>query len=132
MDHELTIGMVAQRTGISIDTLRYYERAGLLFDVARLANGHRRYRAWHVRWVAFLTRLRAADMPIATLRRYAVLVRAGDETRDQRMAVLEAHRDDVRAKIDALTTHLEAIERKIRMYADGECAGGDANAGATE
>ena len=113
----LTIAEAAARTGLAATTLRYYERAGLLLaPVGRAPSRHRRYSADDLRWVEMLTCLRATGMPIRTLRAYAALVRAGAGSEAQRMALLEAHRAEVRAAMAETRRHLEAIERKIDLY----------------
>jgi DNA-binding transcriptional MerR regulator len=114
-----TIADVADRTGVSAHALRYYERIGLL-DVGRQASGHRRYTEHDVERVVFITRLRATAMPIREIQRYFALVSAGPATEDERLALLEAHRADVRARLRELESALDAIERKIARYG-GSC-----------
>lgn len=113
---ELSIADVAQRTGVSAHTLRYYERVGLIEPVGRADSGHRRYSEREVRWVEVLTKLRATGMPIRRMRAYAELVRAGEGNEDDRLALLEAHRDEVRAQLAEVARHLEFIETKIEIY----------------
>ena len=116
---------VADRTGFSLDTLRYYERIGLLLDVERTAGGRRRFAERDVWWLNLLRCLRDAEMPIAEMLRFTELVRAGDEARPARLALLEAHdariedriarlrecQDQVRTKID----HYRALETKAAL-----------------
>jgi DNA-binding transcriptional MerR regulator len=97
----LTIAEAAEVTGLSAHTLRYYERAGLLEPVGRNRSGHRRYRKAHLERITFLQRLRATGMPIREVRRYAELMQAGEATNAARLALLEAHRDDVLAELEA-------------------------------
>ncbi len=113
---ELTISDVAEHTGLSNHTLRYYERAGLLLEVERNGSGHRRYSAQDVEWVTLVTKLRATGMPIRLIRRYAELVRAGEGNERERLAILEAHRAEVVAKIDELQHNLELIDYKVGLY----------------
>lgn len=114
----LTIAEAAAATGLTPHTLRYYERDGLLLDaVERASSGHRRYTERDLGWIHLLTRLRATGMPIREIREYAELVRQGDGTESQRMALLQAHRDAVRAQLAEVTEHLAAIEMKIDVYA---------------
>jgi DNA-binding transcriptional MerR regulator len=116
---DLSIAYVAARTGLTAHTLRYYERAGLMLGpVDRAPSSHRRYSEADVRWVTLLTRLRATGMPIRQVRAYAALVRAGDGNEAERLALLEAHRDGVRAQLGAMRRHLDAVERKIALYRD--------------
>jgi len=114
----LTIAEAAAATGLTPHTLRYYERDGLLLDaVERASSGHRRYTERDLGWIHLLTRLRATGMPIREIREYVELVRQGEGTEPQRMALLEAHRDAVRAQLAEVTEHLAAIEMKIDVYA---------------
>lgn len=114
----LTIAEAAAATGLSAHTLRYYERDGLLLDaVERASSGHRRYTERDLGWLHLLTRLRATGMPIREIREYAELVRQGESTEPQRLALLQAHRDAVRAQLAEAAEHLAAIEMKIDVYA---------------
>ncbi|MGK4003613.1 MerR family transcriptional regulator [Sorangium sp. So ce1036] len=116
----LTIAAVAAATGTSAHTLRYYERIGLIRPVSRARSGHRRYGPDDVRWVEFLRKLHATGMPIRRMLAYAALVRRGDDTISERRALLEAHRDEVAAKLAEQEAHLEIIEKKVRMYQELE------------
>jgi DNA-binding transcriptional MerR regulator len=119
MEQGFTIAEVAERTGLTAHTLRYYERAGLLDPPARGANGHRRYSEHDLGMLGILTRLRATGMSIQEMRRYAELCRFGPETFDERQVLLEDHRQLVLDRIAALQTDLQLIERKIKTYAGG-------------
>jgi DNA-binding transcriptional MerR regulator len=113
----LSIAEAAEATGLTTHTLRYYERDGLLLDaVDRASSGHRRYSGEDLGWIRMVTRLRATGMPIREVRQYAVLVRAGDGNEDERLELLRAHRDRVRAQLVEVATHLDAIELKIDLY----------------
>jgi DNA-binding transcriptional MerR regulator len=113
---ELTIADAARASGLSAHTLRYYERAGLLDPVDRNDGGHRRYRAEDLDRIRFLTKLRATGMPIREVRRYAELIKQGDGTAGDRLALLEAHRAAVLALMDETRKSLELIEWKIGFY----------------
>jgi DNA-binding transcriptional MerR regulator len=113
---ELAISDVAEQTGLTNHTLRYYERAGLLNGVERNGSGHRRYSAEDVEWVVLVTRLRATGMPIRKIRRYAELVRAGEGNEAERLEILESHRGEVVARIDELQHNLELIDYKLGLY----------------
>jgi len=115
-----TIAEVADQTGVSAHTLRYYERIGLL-DVGRQPSGHRRFSGHDVDRVVFIGRLRATAMPIRVIQRYFALVARGPSTEDERLALLEAHRASVRARLHELESALDAIEHKIARYG-GSCA----------
>ena len=114
---ELTISEVAERTGLTRHTLRYYERDGLMLGVGRAGSGHRRYSEHDLGWIELITKLRGTGMPVREVRRYAELVRAGDGNEDERLALLRAHRERVLRQLDAMTAHLDAIDMKISYYA---------------
>ena len=115
-ERELSIAEAAEISGLSAHTLRYYERAGLLEPVCRNRSGHRRYREADLERITFLARLRATGMPIREVRRYAELMQAGEATNAARLALLEAHRDAVRAGLETTAKNLELIEWKINFY----------------
>jgi DNA-binding transcriptional MerR regulator len=112
----LSVAEAAEMSGLSAHTLRYYERAGLLEPVSRNGSGHRRYDAADLERINFLTKLRGTGMPIREVRRYAELMRAGEVTNEQRLALLEAHRETVLAKLEATVKNLELIDWKINFY----------------
>ena len=112
----LTISDAARASGVSAHTLRYYERAGLLDPVDRASSGHRRYAEEDLARIQFLTRLRSTGMPIRTVREYADLMRGGDATHAERLALLERHRDAVRARLEETERTLALVEHKIDFY----------------
>ena len=115
----LTIAEAAERTGLTPDTLRYYERDGLMLRrVDRSTTGHRRYTDADLHWIGLINCLRGTGMPIREVRRYAELVRAGDGNETERLELLRAHRLDVLAQLAEVTEHLGAIDRKIGIYTD--------------
>ena len=115
----LTIADAAASLGLTTDTLRYYEKDGLLLrPVPRAAGGHRRYEDLDLRWIELVTRLRSTGMPIRDVRRYGDLVRAGAGNEDERLALLQAHRDQVLRQLAEAQANLAAIEYKIDLYTD--------------
>jgi DNA-binding transcriptional MerR regulator len=112
----LAISDAAGAAGLSTHTLRYYERAGLLRPVARASSGHRRYDQRDLDWLDFLTKLRMTGMPVREIRRYTELVWAGDHTEPERLAMLTAHREQVRAQLDDMQRCLERIDFKVNLY----------------
>ena len=114
MSQSIGIRSLAERTGLSAHTLRYYEKAGLMLDVPRDRHGHRAYTEDHVRWVTFLTRLRESGMGIARIRDYADLTRGpGDPDGSRRLEMLRRHRDQLRSRVARLNEHLEILDRKV-------------------
>ncbi len=119
MDTGLTIAEAADRLGLTADTLRYYEKDGLLLrPVGRAASGHRRYEPDDLRWIELVTRLRSTGMAIRDVRRYADLVRAGTGNEAERLELLHEHRDKVLAQLAEVQRHLGAIDYKIGLYTD--------------
>lgn len=112
----MTIAQVAELTGLTRHTLRYYERDGLMLGVGRDGSGHRVYSEADLGWIELITNLRATGMPVREVRRYAELVRAGDGNEEQRLALMRAHRERVRAQLDLMVAHLAAIDMKIGYY----------------
>lgn len=117
----LSISDAAAVTGLTTHTLRYYERAGLMLTpVDRSSSTHRRYSEADIGWVQFLTRLRSTGMPIATIRAYTELVRAGEDTVEDRLELLLRHRLGVLAQLEEITASLAAIDYKIAVYRQKE------------
>lgn len=111
-----SIAEVADRTGLTAHTLRYYERDDLLLrPVARDAGGRRVYDDEDLGWIRMLTCLRATGMPIREIRYYAELVRDGGREQD-RLDLLLEHRTAVVAQLAEVQEHLGAIEAKIDLY----------------
>ena len=122
----LTISEVSNATGMSPDTLRYYERIGLMEPVERADSGHRRYSMESIGWLEFLRRLRSTGMPIADMKRMVDLMREGDATIPDRLALLEQHRDSIERQIADLQRTLDEVNAKIAVYG-AEVASAPAN-----
>ncbi|THG32983.1 MerR family transcriptional regulator [Naasia lichenicola] len=113
----LSISQMADASGLSTHTLRYYEREGLMLgSIERASSTHRRYSDGDITWVSFLTKLRSTGMPIRDLKLYVELVRAGENTSGARLALLTRHRESVRQQLREVTASLEAIDIKIALY----------------
>lgn len=117
----MTIGELAEATGLSVHTLRYYDGEGLLPMVERTEVGHRRFRAEHVKWVGLLDRLRTSGMSIARMREYARLATGGECTVEARRTLLAEHEGDLRARIAELEGCLAIVRAKLDLY-DGRIA----------
>ncbi|MDE9364067.1 MerR family transcriptional regulator [Luteipulveratus sp. YIM 133132] len=115
----LTISETAARTALSAYTLRYYEDEGLLLSIARDEAGHRRYSERDIEWIGMVMRLKSTGMPIEDIRRYAHLCRVGEQP-DERLALLQRHRDRIDAVVQQSLTHLAAIDAKIDGYLSEE------------
>ena len=118
----MKIGDLAKLTGLSVHTIRYYEKIGLLPDAHRDNGGRRQYGMEISNWLIFLKNLRSTGMGISDMVRYAQLRADGPGTAVQRRQMLEAQREKVLAQIEELTTTLPVLEAKIAIYHDMENA----------
>jgi DNA-binding transcriptional MerR regulator len=109
-------GQVAEQTGFSIDTLRYYERIGLLDDIERKPGGQRVFSENDLSWLMILRCLRETGMPIQRMVRFAELARGGEETIPERVTLLQEHDHDIDEKIAQLRAEQEHIRGKIEYY----------------
>jgi DNA-binding transcriptional MerR regulator len=123
----LTPKQAAVISGFSLDTLRYYERIGLLPEIRRTAAGRRVFSEVDLKWLGLLRCLRDTGMPIAEMQEFVRLMNGGAGTATERAEVLTAHRQRVEDQISRLQHHLELIRGKIEIYRDGEpwSPGGD-------
>lgn len=115
---QLTPAEMHDRTGVPIDTLRYYEKEGLLQNVARASSGHRRYSEDDVLWVEVLRCLRHTGMTIEQLRVYCDLGSQGDHTEPERRRILVEHRAMVEEQISERLEALRLIDHKLSFYPD--------------
>jgi DNA-binding transcriptional MerR regulator len=111
-----SIAHAAARSGLSIDTLRYYERIGLVAPPARDSGGRRMYTDDDLNWLIFLTRLRTTGMPIRMMREYAQLRDGGIGSTAMRRQILVEHRASVRDRIAELQSCLATLDYKITNY----------------
>jgi len=116
----MRISQVAARTGLSIDTLRFYEKIGLIDPPPRDGAGRRDYPEEVLGWIRFLAQLNATGMKQADRVRYARLRAAGEATVPERRRMLEAHRSQMQAQMKALDETLELMDRKVALYRDME------------
>jgi len=111
-----SIAEAARRTGLTIDTLRYYERIELIDPPARDTGGRRTYTEDDLGWLGFLTKLRTTGMPIRLMREYAKLRRGGQTTASRRKQILVEQRRDVLERIAELQGSLDVLNYKITNY----------------
>jgi DNA-binding transcriptional MerR regulator len=115
----LSIGQVAERTGLSVHALRFYEREGILASpVRRGRGGHRMYTEQDLEWLDICISLRASGMPLTAIRQYAGLVRQGVGNEKERLSLLREHQQQVTAQIAELTRCLDLINHKVGVYED--------------
>ncbi|EJN09559.1 putative transcriptional regulator [Herbaspirillum sp. YR522] len=118
----MTIAQAAEATGLTVHTLRYYERIGLLDPVGRGANRHRRFCQEDLNWIAFLQKLKSTGLPLRAMLHYARLRRQGNgiDSLGQRRALLQAHTLAVQATLTELQGNLLVLQQKIALYGELE------------
>lgn len=112
----MRISEVSQRCGISPDTLRYYERIGLLPPVTRNESGIRDFSDLDLRRIEFIKCMRSTGFPIETLIDYYKLVQQGDETIETRKAMLKDQRDQLLGKMVEIQQTLDLVNHKLKVY----------------
>jgi len=112
----MKIAEVSEKYGISTDTLRYYERVGLIPPVNRNEGGIRDYNELDLRRVDFIKCMRSAGLPIEVLIEYVALVQKGDKTIDTRKEILIEQRDLLLARIQEIQKTLDILNHKIEVY----------------
>ncbi|MEJ9080582.1 MerR family transcriptional regulator [Gordonia malaquae] len=116
MPEDMSIADVSARTGLSRDTLRWYEAEGLIPAVPRTSAGVRRYDDTTIRMIDLLVRLRRTGMSVAHMRDFVTMVDQGARTHGRRMRLLEDHREEIESRIRELIDDLESVDDKIAHY----------------
>lgn len=112
----MTITEVSKQYDLSQDTLRYYERIGLLPNVSRGKGGNRDYTEEDLRWVSFIKCMRSAGISIEALIEYVALFGQGDQTQQARKELLIEQRDILAARVAEMQSTLDRLDRKITNY----------------
>jgi DNA-binding transcriptional MerR regulator len=112
----MKIAEVSERYGISADTLRYYERVGLIPPVHRNGGGIRDYNELDLRRVDFIKCMRGAGLPIEVLIEYIGLVQQGDKTIEARKEILIEQRDLLAARMAEMQKTLDLLNHKVKVY----------------
>ena len=112
----MKIAEVSDRYGLSSDTLRYYERVGLIPPVNRNGNGIRDYSELDIRRVEFVKCMRSAGLPIEVLIEYVGLVQQGDGTIETRKEILKEQRELLVARMQEMQKTLDILDHKIEVY----------------
>lgn len=112
----MKIAEVSERYSLSTDTLRYYERIGLLPPVNRAESGIRDYNDLDVRRVEFIKCMRSAGLPIDVLTEYISLVQQGDDTIPARKRILQEQRALLAARMAEMQKTLDVLDSKIAIY----------------
>jgi MerR family transcriptional regulator, aldehyde-responsive regulator len=115
----MTIAEVSRMFEISADTLRYYERIGLLPAVPRTSGGIRDYGEKDLGWIEFIKCMRGAGLPIEALIEYVALFQQGDESAQARLEILKEQRTLLRKRLEEMQATLKRLDTKIEGYEDG-------------
>jgi len=114
----MKISEVSEKYQLSADTLRYYERVGLIPPVHRNESGIRDYRQTDIEWVEFVKYMRSAGLPIDVLVEYVSLAQQGDHTHEARKQILINQRDELVHKMEEMQKTLDLLNYKIEVYED--------------
>jgi len=112
----MKIAEVSEQYGISSDTLRYYERVGLIPPVNRNESGIRDYNELDLRRVDFIKCMRSAGLPIEVLIDYVALVQKGDKTIEARKEILKEQRALLATRMEAMQKTLDILDHKLEVY----------------
>lgn len=116
MDKQYTIQQVARLSGLTVHTLRYYEKIGLLEGVARNEHGYRLYTESDLAWIEFLIRLRETGMSMSDMKRFSDLRSEGESTIRARRQMLMAHQAKINEHMKLLRKYAESIQKKVDYY----------------
>ena len=119
----MTIAEVSKKYELSADTLRYYERIGLIPTVPRSKSGVRDYDEDSCGWIELMKCMRAAGVQIEALADYVALFQQGDETVDARRAILVEQRERLVSKMADMQRSLDRLNEKIERYDRGLMTG---------
>ena len=115
----MTIQEVSRRYGLSADTLRYYERVGLIPPVPRTRGGARDYDGPSLGWVELIKCMRSAGVGIEALCEYCRLFQQGEETMGQRKQLLIEQRRQLLERMEDMQRSLDRLDHKIERYEEG-------------
>ena len=114
----ITIKEVSEKYSVTQDTLRYYERAGMIPPVTRTAGGIRDYQDGDLAWVELALCMRSAGLSVEAISEYVRLARLGDGTIKDRLALLQSQREGLLERQSQIAQALERLDHKIARYED--------------
>ncbi|CZR06209.1 DNA-binding transcriptional regulator, MerR family [Trichococcus ilyis] len=112
----MNIKKASEETGVSADTIRYYERIGLIPPIKRNENGVREFDEEDLRWIVFSRQMRNAGLSIEALIEYLTLFRSGEETVSARVDLLIEQQNELQERIDVMQQALDRLKYKISNY----------------
>lgn len=116
----MNIKSASDLLGISADTIRYYERVGLVPPITRTATGIRDFQYQYIEALEFIKCFRSAGVSVDSLVDYMSLYQKGDETREERLGILEGEKQKLEERLSQLQTALNRLNLKIKLYKEGK------------
>jgi DNA-binding transcriptional MerR regulator len=114
----MNIKEVAQRTGVSIDNLRYYERIGLIPPIKRTKSGIRDFDERAIHWVELVLKFKKAGASLEAIMEYLNLANEGESTKEARRGILFEIKNNIEEQMQELQKCLDVIDYKIKNYDD--------------
>jgi DNA-binding transcriptional MerR regulator len=111
-----TIGEIAETTGLSIHTLRYYEKEGIIPSVKRNDSGIRIYEKTDLEVLQFICCLKETGMPVIDIKKFVNLLVQGDHTIENRIDLLQKQKESVQSQVDQLMSYIQMLDRKVQLY----------------
>ena len=111
-----SIGQVAAKTGLTVHTLRYYEKEGLLPFVRKSSSGLRMFSDNDLAWLSIIECLKETGMPLKGIKQYIDWFREGDATLPQRLEMFKQQQVKVLAQIEQFQKYLQKIDYKVKLY----------------
>lgn len=111
-----SIGQVAAKTGLTVHTLRYYEKEGLLPFVRKSSSGLRMFSDNDLGWLSIIECLKKTGMPLKGIKQYIDWFRKGDSTLPQRLEMFKQQQLKVLAQIEQFQKYLQKIDYKVKLY----------------
>lgn len=112
----MTIKEAAEKTGVSVDNLRYYERIGLIPPIPRNKSGVRNYDERAIHWIEFVLKFKSAGASLDSIIKYIKLAQSEDDTKEERREILFEIKDDLEKRISKLQECLDIANYKIDNY----------------
>ncbi len=110
----MNIGEVSKTTGLSLDTLRYYEKIGIVNNVERTSGGKRIYSQQNIDQINFISCMKKAGCSLEVIKEYMKLYEAGDATRSERIELLEGQKEKLLNKVEEINSSIDYLTSKIK------------------
>jgi DNA-binding transcriptional MerR regulator len=111
-----TIGEIAETTGLSIHTLRYYEKEGIMPSVKRNNSGIRIYEKTDLEVLQFIRCLKETGMPVIDIKKFVNLLVQGDHTIEKRIDLLQKQKENVQSQVNQLMSYIQMLDGKVKLY----------------